>query len=202
MANNQIHELTVAQIATLSSEYRQRRNVATEELAAIFAAQQGGQAEVERIDDDTKAVRERALELLNGHAPASMKLYRSGSRDRELRIEVGAIDEVLSALSGKELAARAAEAAEWVERHGAEWRALCRDLVLTATRLQALEQRAQAWRATLGGNVPATLALAEFIGARSVLGIPWANDPLSRVRTAAIDARVVSRSEIKEAQNG
>jgi hypothetical protein len=77
---------------------------------------------------------------------------------------------------------------------------ICRDVLLCAARLGALEARAVAWRQNLGGVIPSTLPLAAFIGTgRSILGIPWGADPLSRPRVAALEAKIVTARELKDA---
>jgi hypothetical protein len=152
------------------------------------------------VTERAEAVRNRALSLMNGHSPDGIRLPPATPRRQQIEVEIEALDLVLDALSKKELVARAAEAAAFALQHGEEWAALCRDTLLTATRLGALEARAQAWRQNLGGAVPATLPLAAFIGTgRSILGVPWGADPLSRPRAAALEAKIITAKEIKGA---
>jgi hypothetical protein len=56
------------------------------------------------------------------------------------------------------------------------------------------------WRQKLGGSIPSTLPMATFSG-RSILGIAWASDPPSRPREAALQAKIVTKTEIKAAEN-
>jgi hypothetical protein len=203
MKSEQIHELTVAEIGRLVGEYYRQRRERTEQLAALFSAAEAGQPEERPRTDRAEEARSRALQMLNGFAPADLKHAPPISRKQELEIEVEAIDIVLSALSQKELVARAAEAAEFALEHGAEWEALCRDIILTATRLGALERQAIEWRQKLGPAVPATLPMARFIGTgRSIVGALWASDPLYRPREAALQEKIVTAKEIKAAENG
>jgi hypothetical protein len=107
---------------------------------------------------------------------------------------------VLEILSTKELIARSEEGAAFLLENGEEWRQICRDVLLCAVQLGALERRAVAWRQQLAGVTPATLAMAGFIGTgRSILNIPWSGDPLSRVRTAALEEKIISAKELKDA---
>ena len=53
------------------------------------------------------------------------------------------IDIALKILDDQELVAKAVEAVEWGEAHGAEWRQLARDITLTAVRLDALDRGAR-----------------------------------------------------------
>jgi hypothetical protein len=202
MKSEQIHELTVAEISRLVGEFNRRRHEATERMAARFSATEAGQPTERPRTDRAEEARSRALAMLNGYAPPGLKHAPPISQQQEDEIEVEAIDIVLSALSTKELAARAEEAAAFAVEHGAEWEALCRDILLTAARLQALEARAQAWRAKLGVAVPATLPMATFVGTgRSIAGAVWASDPLSRPREAALQAKIVTAKELKATQD-
>src|SRR4051812_47917275 len=154
---DEIHALTVAEIGRLTGEYTRRRRAATEERAALYAAREAGAPEPDPLTEHDAAVREKALQMLNGYAPSSMRLLPPIPRDEELIIEVAAIDIVLGALSQQELTARATAAAAWIIAYGDAWRQLCRDIILTATRLQAPEARPQAGRPGPGGVRPATV---------------------------------------------
>jgi hypothetical protein len=201
MKSEQIHELTVAEIGRLVGEFYRQRHAYTEELAALFSASEAGQPEERPRTDRAEEVRGRALEMLNGYAPAGLKHAPPRSRQQELEINVEAIDIVLSALAQKELVATAAESAAFALEHGDEWAELCRDILLTAARLGALEKRAVEWRANLR-VIPASLPLAQFIGTgRSIVGVLWASDPLYRPREAALQAKIVTAKEIKAAEN-
>src|ERR1700730_14090132 len=193
------HQLMAAKIVQMLGDLQRQRVAATRELASIVAARAAGQREERPRSDQAEAARNRALEILNGHAPEGLRLVAPGSREAVLEIEVAALDLAMNALSQRELAARAVEAAALVREHGPKWAALCRELVLTATRLEELERRAHAWPDQMRGSEPATLLLATFIGTgRSILNIPWANDPLSRLRTAALAAGILDKGDIKE----
>jgi hypothetical protein len=202
MKTERVHELTVAEISRLTGEYNRRRHECTEQLAALFSAAEAGQPEERPQTGRAEEVRALAVEILNGFAPPGMKRAPPNSRKAQLEVERDAIDLVLAALSTKELAARAEEAAEFAVEHGAEWEALCRDIVLCAVRLGALERRAIEWRQKLGPAVPSSLPMAGFIGTgRSILNVAWGADPLSRVRAAAVEARIVTAKEIKATEN-
>jgi hypothetical protein len=200
MKTERVHELTVAEVGRLVGEYNRRRHEVTERIAARFVAAEAGQPQERPPTDRAEEVRSRAVAMLNGYAPPGLKHAPPISEQTEDEIERDAIDIVLAALSQKELVATAAEAAEFAIEHGAKWEALCRDILLTATRLGALERQAIEWRAKLGPAVPATLPMATFIGTgRSILNVPWGSDPLSRPREAALQAKIVTRKEIEAA---
>jgi hypothetical protein len=137
MKTERVHELTVAEIGRLVGEYNRLRRECTAEQAARFSAAEAGQPKERPRTDRAEEARGRALQMLNGFAPAGLKHAPPISRDEELEIEVEAIDIVLSALSQKELAASAASAAELAIEHGAAWEAYWRELLLTAARLGA-----------------------------------------------------------------
>jgi hypothetical protein len=202
MKTERPHELTVAGIDRLVGEFNRRRHETTEALAALFSAAEAGQPEERPRTDRAEEVTGRALALLNGYAPPDLKRAPPFSRKAQLEIEVEAIDTVLAVLSRKELVARAEEAAALWLAHGEQWSELCRDILLTATKLGALEHRAAQWRASLGGAAPSTLPLAQFIGTgRSIVGVAWGADPLSRPREAALQAKIVTAKELKAAQD-
>jgi hypothetical protein len=194
----EIHDLTVREIASLTAEYERQRQAYIAEKIELEAS---GAAE-EVLTDFQATVREHAANLLNGHAPSDLKSLRMMPRVQEINVELGAIGLILEVLQKKELLQEAIEAADWVIANGTQSRALCRDLILTGERLRALEERALAMRAELRGQVPATLELAAFVGnGRSPLAIPWSTDPLSRMRTAALKAEIITEKDLKEARN-
>jgi hypothetical protein len=195
MNSEQIHESTVAEIARLTGVYNTQRQGHCVELAALFSAAEAGQPESQPAAPRAEMVRGRAVELLNGFAPAGLKLPPAASRRQELEIEIEALDLVLDALSKKENVARAEEAAAFAVDHGEAWAAICRDVLLCATRLGALEARAIAWRQKLAGVTPASLPLARYIGH----GRPLGAGELSRAITEALETKIISKSELRDA---
>jgi hypothetical protein len=194
----EIRDLTVREISSLAAEYRRQRAAYIDERIEIEQA--GGVDET--ISADEAAARERAAQLLNGHAPRGLTLPRTISRNSEISIELAAIDLILEALERKELVQNAIEAADFVVEHGVEWREICRDYILAAERLHVLEDRALAMRQQLRGPAPMTLELSQYIGnGRSPLGIRWDCDPMSRARTAALKAGIISEQDLRNARN-
>src|ERR1700680_3406530 len=121
MKTERPHELTVAGIDRLVGEFNRRRHETTEALAALFSAAEAGQPEERPRTDRAEEVRGKALEMLNGYAPAGLKHAPPISQQPEDEIEVEAIDIVLSALAQKELVAAAEESAAFMLEHGDEW---------------------------------------------------------------------------------
>jgi hypothetical protein len=200
-----VRALTTAEIGRLTQRYNADRVAAVRELAAIHAGRQFGDPDPPPPATEVEA-RTRALALLNGYAPENLRMPPVISREQDLIVTVASLDIVLSALSAKEVQQRAADAAEWLVTHESEWRSLCKEIVLTASRLKALELKAQAIRTALG-DAPVGLPMAAEIGHRSVTGCRWADpsagaysygDSLTNVVTKAISQKIVSAKEIKE----
>ncbi len=202
-----IHQLTMAEIQRLTAQYNRDRVAATRELAAIHAGRQFGNAEVALPATDVEA-RARAVEMLNGYAPADLRMPPRVNREAALTVEIASLDIVISALGQKELVTRASEAAEWLIAHGKQWSDLCRAIVLTATRLRALEQKAVDIRRQLG-ETPPGMPMADVVGVRSVAGARWSHpdqggyesDVLTASILKAISQKIVSEKEIKEASS-
>jgi hypothetical protein len=189
------HDLTVAQISRLRAEYAAERRAAIAEMVVIEQRRHAGQPEPPPLSDHAKAARERAAEIINGHAPPGFlqKLLGPASREQELRIQIDAYGLVLDALAQKETVQLAVEAVEWEQRHLPEWRSLCHDIIATALLLRSLEQRAAELKHDRGMF---GLPLDAFIGGKSVVGVRWETDPLASVTKAAADAGIITREEI------
>ena len=96
----------------------------------------------------------------------------------------------------KDLAARATEAVAWAEENADKWRELCRDIVLTASKLDALERSA---RELIGQCIDihsVRLPMANIIGGRAI-----SETPISDLTEAALAAGVVTSGEIKKARS-
>ena len=78
------------------------------------------------------------------------------------------------------------------------WRALCREIILCATRLAILEDRARKMLEPIAG-VCVVMPMGTTIGSGlSLLGI---GDPLIDMRTAALKEKIVTDAEIRKAPN-
>ncbi len=75
------------------------------------------------------------------------------------------------------------------------WRALVRDVCLTAAKLKALEAKVIAMRQGPGGQL---LPVYQF-SHRSILNVPWPSDPAGEATRAAIAAGYITKREIEEA---
>jgi hypothetical protein len=198
------HALTLAEARKQSREYSAKLRAVTDELAAILAARTAGRGAVPiPLTDRARKARERAKEMLNGHSPTWLSAPQSDERENQLFVEQDAIGFVLKALQDQTLVAEAAEAAAWAQANGKEWRALCREILLAAARLEALTKRAAAF---VEGHVSAPLPLRHLIGdgagiydsgARTVL----VHETLAPLTKAGLEEGIISATELRKAQN-
>jgi hypothetical protein len=195
-----VHQLTAAEVRRQAAIYGEKRRAVIGELADIHAARLKGAPEPVRLSDHTKHARARAVEMLNGHAASFLKLPEPVDREAALLVERDAIDIILKALQGHEATARAADAVAWVQGHKAEWTVLCRDIVVTAVRLAALEGRAREMLHQLPDWAPG-LPMGAVIGSGQSIYEGDTEDPTREARRAAVEQGVVTASEIRKAQN-
>ena len=194
------HDLSLAEIRTKERSLTAMDLALAEEDGRIYRARQAGAPPPPLYTDHDRAIREIAAELMNGAAPADILLPPAVSREDQIHRQRGAIKMALSRFA--KLAEDAAwnEAEGWVEANAREWAALCAQIVLCATRLAALEEKARTVLedGTRGQNVRG-LAMVQHIGSgQSLLGV---GDPLREMREAALAENVVTKSEIKGAEN-
>ena len=196
----EVHALTVAEIGRLKSEYARQRQTATQRRAALYASR-NPEAPDEQLTDDVRETRELAKTILNGWSPPWFSTPPTLSEDQQLKREIGALDLVLHALDGQEIVARASASAAWAIEHEAEWMETCREALLAAERLLALEQKLRRMRLELAGTVPASLPGATAFGTgRSILSTGGA-DPISSARTKAIEDKIVTHQQIEDARH-
>lgn len=199
------HALTLAEINRQVRAFGDKRRRAVAELISLEKAREGGHPAAKPLDDHGKAVRERAITMLNGHAASVLKFAPVMARENELRVEIDAIDVVTAALQKSETAARAAEAAKWTEEHKAEWITLVREFMLSAIRTQALAEKVnnfidsapdRGW----GCDLPFLNSMPQ--GALSIFS-QWDSpgDALREPRTAALAQKILTSSDIRKASN-
>jgi hypothetical protein len=194
---DEIHQLTTAEISRQATVLAERDREITNELADRYknALKNGGPTPI--IDADEVAAREHARSLLNGSAPESLSLAPELNRDKILYREKRGIAIALKILSSKDLVARAAEAVQWAEEHANEWRALCRDIVLTAVRLDEMENRARHLLEQCGDIHAVRLPMANVIGGRSLCE----TRSISDLAETALAAGVVTLADVKKAKS-
>jgi hypothetical protein len=194
--DSEIHELTVAEIGRQLTVLAERDRQITNELAERYRNTQKNGGPIPVIDSDEQASREHARFLLNGAAPESLSLAPELNRDKILYREKRGIAIAMKILMSKDLVARATEAVVWAEAHGEEWRALCRDITLSAIRLDALEVSARRLLEQCIDIHSIRLPMANKIGGRAISGTP-----IAELTEIALAAGVVTSAEVKKAKS-
>ena len=195
-SDSEIHELTTTEMSRQLTVLAARDLQITNELADRYknALKNGGAIPI--IDADEQAARAHARSLLNGSAPESLSLAPELNRDKILYREKPGIAIAMKILASKDLVARATEAVMWAEAHRDQWQALCRDIVLTAVKLDALEDSARRLLEQCIDIHSIRLPMANKIGGRSISGTP-----IAELTEIALAAGVVTAGEIKKAKN-
>jgi hypothetical protein len=194
--SDEIHDMTVVEIGRQLTVLAERDRQITNELADRYknALKNGGAIPI--IDADEQSAREYARSFLNGAAPQSLSMAPELDRDKILYREKRGIAIATKILASKDLAARAVEAVAWAEENADKWRELCRDVVLTAIRLDALECSA---RELIGRCIDihsVRLPLGNLIGGRAI-----SDTPISDLTERALAAGVVTSAEVKKAKS-
>jgi hypothetical protein len=131
-----------------------------------------------------------------------MRELPTGDPDHRLATQTRGLDLCLDVLGRQDVAARVAEAYQRSIDGAHEWRQICKDYFLTAERLLAIEERAAAWRRSIGfQETPETLPMARFVGIGSLFDKRAYFDPLSRARDAAVKLKIVTPAEIRGARD-
>lgn len=195
--NTEIHALTTAEIGRQVKIHSDRSQQIKNERAAMYASalKNSYSGDTPIVDADERAAREHAKSLLNGSAPESLSLPPEITRDRMLLREQRGIEIVLKILGDKSLVALATEAVEWAEAHGAQWRALCREITLAAIRLDALERAAQEMIEQCPDIFAVNLPMGNVIGGRAI-----SETPISDLTETALAKGIVTSAEIRKAQ--
>jgi hypothetical protein len=191
------HPTTVAEINRALRSLTERERVLTDEGAANWRAMQAGTALSRPVSDHERRVTGHIESMMNGSTPQHL-LVPAISRDDQIRAERDAIAYVSKHLSRELEHARSREAEQWVSDKDKPWRALCREIVLTAVKLAGLEERARKMLEPIEG-VWVSMPMGATIGSGlSLLGI---GDPLQEMKTDALKHGVVTNAEIRKAQN-
>jgi len=194
--DSEIHKLTSAEIARQKAPLVARREEIVSERAEIYRSAPKSAAATTTIDPDERAAIDHARHLLNGSAPESLSLPPEVNRDRILLREQRGIEIALKILASKDLVARATEAIQWAEENGDGWRALCREIVLTAIKFAALEEKAQRLLEQCVDISSVRLPMANVIGGR-----PISDTSISDLTEIALADGVVTSAEVKKAKS-
>jgi hypothetical protein len=191
------HPSTAAEIRQVQRDLMARALELQNEGAKNYRALQAGTAPSRPISDHERRVTAHIQKLMNGSTPSHL-LAPAVSRDEQIRAELDAIAFVSRDLARQEELTRYSEAETWVVKTDPQWRALCREIILTAERLAALEERARQFLLPIEG-IHVKIAMGSTIASGlSLLGI---GDPLREMRDAALSEKIVSEAEIRKAQN-
>jgi hypothetical protein len=191
------HPSTSTEIRQALRELAARELVLVNEGAENYRAMQAGNAPSRPLSDHERRVTAHIQKLMNGSTPPHL-LVPAVSRDEQIRAERDAIAFVARNLARQQELARYREAEQWVSDNATPWRALCREIVLTAVKLASLEERARKMIEPVGG-VCVAMPMAATIG--SGLSLLGDGDPLHDMRTAALKEKIVTDGEIRKAQN-
>jgi hypothetical protein len=191
------HPVTLAEIRRAQRDLVARALELRTEGAANYRALQSGTAPSRPLSDHERRVTAHIQKMMNGSTPAHL-LAPAVSRDDQIRAELDAIDFVSRDLARREEQVRYDEAEKWVSDNAKEWRALCREIVLAAERLAALEESARQFLLPIEGTHVKIAMGSTIASGLSLLGV---GDPLREMRSAALSEKIVSEAEIRKAQN-
>ena len=191
------HPSTVAELRQAQAALTTRDRALMEEGAAVYAAMKTGSPPSFPLSEHQRRVATHVQSLMNGSTPPHL-LVPAVSRDDQIRAERDAIAYVQRDLGRQVELAMHREAEQWVLENAAAWRALCREIVLAATKLASLEERARNFLEPIHGHHVGGLVMATTIARFSLLGI---GDPLEEMQANALKDGVVTSAEIKKARS-
>jgi hypothetical protein len=190
------HPSTAAEIRTVQRELAARASELQNEGHQNYLALKAGTAPSRPLSDHERRVTAHIQKLMNGSTPSHL-LVPAVSRDEQIRAELDAINFVSRDLARRAELARYSEAETWVAETDSQWRALCREIILTAERLAALEESARQFLQPIEGTHVKIAMGSTIASGLSLLGI---GDPLLEMRSAALKEKIVTESEIRKAQ--
>lgn len=188
------HPATVAELRQAMKALFERERELINEGAANYAALQSGQPQSRPLSDHERRVAGHIQLLMNGATPQHL-LQPAVSRDEQIRAEREAIAFVGRQLDRQMELAVYREAEQFALEHATQWRALCREIVLTAVKLASLEERAENMSRKMYG---VSIAMGSTIG--SGLSLLGDGDPLLDYKNVALQEGIVTNSEIRKAQ--
>jgi hypothetical protein len=190
------HPSTVAEITVVEREIAALDLDLLEEAREIYEASRKGGAPALPLSEHERRVGKYLQKYMNGATPAHL-LEASISRDAEIRAHRDALQIILRNLARQKESLSYAEAEKWVTANAKEWGALCREIVLAAERLAALEEGARRFLEPIDG-INIKIAMGSTIA--SGLSLLGTGDPLREMRESALKDNIVTESEIRKAQ--
>jgi len=190
------HPMTVAEIQDAEREIAALDLQLLQEAREVYEALRKGGPPALPLSEHDRRVGKHLQKYMNGATPARL-LDANVSRDAEIRAHRDALQIVLRDLARRKELASYAEAEKWVADNAKEWCALCREIILAAERLAALEESARRFLEPIEG-INIKIAMGSTIASGlSLLGV---GDPLREMRDAALKDNIVTEAEIRKAQ--
>lgn len=189
---------TVAEIEAAEREAAALDQRLTREGQEIYETSRKGGAPAAPLSEHDRRVGKHLQNYMNGATPARFLEDGNISRDAEIRAHRDALAIHLRDLARRKEEAIYAEAEQWVRDNAADWRALCREIVLSAERLAALEERARKFLEPIQRAFGVPIAMGSTVG--SGLSILGTGDPLREIREQAIKENIVTEGDIRKAQ--
>jgi hypothetical protein len=141
---------------------------------------------------------ERTQKYMNGFSSLALVENRPrGERLHELIRDYEAVGVAIDTLERRRIALDGKRVEAQAEAFTPQWLQTVIDIILLAEKLRHKEAKA----ASVPQDVRMRLPLAEFVGARSVVGVNWSSDPLGELRRAALKAGVITQRDIAEAKS-
>jgi hypothetical protein len=197
LRNSKLRNEIARQVAALT----ERRNEITKERARLYEVQRKSGSAASPLNANELAARNVAKKLLNGSAPDGLVPPDNSSNitlDNQLAVEQRGIDLALKVLSDKDLEAHAVEAVQWSEANRTKWRELCRDVVLTAIRLDAL---GEAVRELIDSCPDVSAVTAASMPMGALIERRHLSDMLiNELTNEALSTGIVSQSDVKKAR--
>lgn len=190
------HPSTVAEIQDAEREIAALDLQLLDEAREIYEASRKGGPPALPLSEHDQRVGKYLQKYMNGATPGHL-LQANVSRDAEIRAHREALQIVLRDLARRKELLSYAEAEKWVADNAKQWCALCREIVLAAEKLAALEESARRFLEPIEG-INIKIAMGSTIASGlSLLGV---GDPLREMRDAALKDNIVTETEIRKAQ--
>ena len=208
--SDDIHEkMTRAEIARQIRALVADREQLTARRAELFT-RSSGTASQDSLSVDEIAARAHAKKLLNGNAPPSLEPPAGldfSNTDRALAVQQRGIDLAVKILSENELVATAAEAVRWQEANSTKWRNLVREIIVSAARLETLEQAAKKMIDECVDINAVNLPMVNLIGCGEEMRVGGSGYVgFARIRPtdlieAGLEAGLIKRRDVENAKN-
>ena len=190
-------QMTVAELQRVQASINEAVLALHSEGRANYKATLAGAPPARPLTEHERRVAGRVQSMMNGSTPKHL-LGPAVTRDDQIRADLEAYQIVSREVIKLTEDAQLREAEQLVSENAKQWRELCREIILTATKLAALENRARDMLAPIWGQFVTNLAMPTTIGSGlSLLGV---GDPLADMRNEALKDAVVTTAEIRKVE--